>query len=420
MSVESQRRVVVTGLGLIAPNGSDIPTFWESVIAGRSAAGPLTRFPAAGAPVSIACEVRDFAPEKYMEPKNVRRLDRSLQFGIAAAMLATRDSGLDTDSIEPDRIGVVEGTTVANNESAARADEAWRAHGYRGISLSAMINGYSGGGSGEIAIELGIEGHAITLSSGSASGNDVMGYAFSMIRSDETDVMIAGGAEAPILPQVWGGFCKGRVMSTHQGDPREAMKPFDIARSGFVLGEGAAFVVMEELGHALSRGARIYAEVLGQGRACEAYHPVAPEPQGAGVVKAISHALARSGIDPGEVDYINAHGTATEANDIVETRGIIRVFGRHAKRIAISSTKPVTGHLMAAAGAVETVVTALAVHHQIMPPTANLRVPDPECTLDYVPNIARPYPIRVALNLSSGFGGKNACLVIRRWPAAVR
>ncbi len=420
MSAEGLRRVVITGLGVVAPNGSNIAEFWESILAGRSAAGPLTRFPPEGAPVSIACEVRDFAPQKYMEPKIVRRLDRSLQFGIAAAHLAVTDSRLKTDTLEPDRIGIVEGTTVANNETAARADEAWKTRGYKGISLFAMINGYSGGGSGEIAIELGIKGHAITLSSGSASGNDVMGYALSMIRSDEADVMIAGGAEAPIIPQIWGTFCQGKVMSTHKGDPREAMKPFDVARSGFVLGEGAAFVVMEELGHAIARGARIYAEVLGHGRACEAFHPVAPEPNGAGVVKCMTHALARSGIERFEIDYINAHGTATEANDLVETRAIKSFFGRHAQRIAVSSTKPVTGHLMAAAGAVETVVTALAVHHQIIPPTANLRVPDPECTLDYVPNHARPYPIRVALNLSSGFGGKNACLALRRWPAAVR
>ena len=420
MNAEAHRRVVITGLGVIAPNGSDLATFWGSIVAGRSAAGPLTRFPAAGAPIQIACEVRDFAPEKYMSPKVARRLDRGIQFAIAAAHLAVRDAGLDIETLEPDRVGIVEGTTVSNNETAARADEAWRTSGYKGVSLSAMINGYSGGGSGEIAIELGIRGHAITLSSGSASGNDVMGYALSMIRGDEADVMIAGGAEAPIIPQVWGGFCKGKVMSTHRGDPREAMKPFDAGRSGFVLGEGAGFVVMEELGHALARGARIYAEVLGHGRACEAYHAVAPEPQGAGVFKAISHALARSGIDSSDIDYINAHGTATEVNDLVETRGINRILGRNGRRIGVSSTKPITGHLMAAAGAIETVVTALAIHHQIIPLTTNHHEPDPECTLDYVPDRSRPYPIRIAVNLSSGFGGKNACLVLRRWPAGTR
>ena len=420
MSAEPPRRVVITGLGAIAPNGSSLDVFWESVRTGQSAAGPLTRFDPGGAPVRIACEVRDFAPEKYMEPKVVRRLGRSIQYAIAAAHLAVRDSGLNTDEMEQDRIGIVEGTTVSNNESAASADEAWKSRGYRGISLFAMINGYSGGGSGEIAIELGIKGHAITLSSGSASGNDVMGYALTMIRSAEADVMIAGGAEAPIIPQIWGTFCQGKVMSTFLGEPREAMKPFDIARSGFVLGEGAAFVVMEELGHAIARGARIYAEVLGHGRACEAFHPVAPEPQGVGVFKSMGHALEKNKIDPGEIDYINAHGTATEANDLVETRAIKRFFGKDARRIAISSTKPVTGHLMAAAGAIETIVTSLAVYHQIIPPTANLRVPDPECDLDFVPINPRPYPIRVALNLSSGFGGKNACLALRRWPTGKR
>jgi 3-oxoacyl-[acyl-carrier-protein] synthase II len=414
------RRVVITGLGVIAPNGNTIAEFWSSIREGRSAAAPLTRFPANDAPVKIACEVKRFAPEDYMEPKVARRLDRSIQYAIAAAQNALKDSALKIESLAPDRVGVVEGTTVSNNETAARADEAWKRRGYKGISLFAMINGYSGGGSGEIAIELGIRGHAITLSSGSASGNDVMGYALSMVQNDEADVMIAGGAEAPILPQIWGTFCQGKVMTRFAGEPREAMKPFDVTRSGFVLGEGAGFVVMEELSHAVARGARIYAEIVSHGRACEAYHPVAPEPGGLGVFQAMQRALSRGRIESPEVDYINAHGTATEANDVVETRALKKLFGPYAKRMGVSSTKPVTGHLMAAAGAIETVVTALAVHHQIIPPTANLRVPDPECDLDYVVGGARPYPIRVALNLSSGFGGKNACLALRRWPATGR
>jgi 3-oxoacyl-[acyl-carrier-protein] synthase II len=243
-----------------------------------------------------------------------------------------------------------------------------------------------------------------------------MGYAAMMIREDEADVMVVGGAEAPIQPLVWGAFCQSKVMTRATGDPAAAMKPFDVARSGFVLGEGAGFVVMEELGHALSRGARIYAEVAGHGRACEAYHPVAPEPNGAGVVGAIQSALKRSRIAISDVDYINCHGTATEPSDLAEARAIKTVFGKYAHRLACSSTKPVTGHLMAAAGAVETIVTALAVFHQVIPPTPNLQVPDAECDLDFVPHHARPYPIRLALNLSSGFGGKNSCLILRRWP----
>jgi 3-oxoacyl-[acyl-carrier-protein] synthase II len=409
------RRVVITGLGVIAPNGSNLRDFWTSIREGRSAAAPLTRFPADESPVRIACEVKDFRPADYMEAKVARRLDRSIQYAIAAAKAAVKDCGLDLALLAPDRVGVAEGTTVSNNETAARADEAWRKRGYKGISLFAMINGYSGGGSGEIAIELGVYGHAITLSSGSASGNDVMGYALSMIQNDEADVMIAGGAEAPIIPQIWGTFCQGKVMSRSVGEPRQAMKPFDVARSGFVLGEGAGFVVMEELTHALARGARIYCEILAHGRACEAYHPVAPDPNGIGIYQATQRAMARGGVRLTDVDYINAHGTATEANDVVETKALKRLFGRYAHRIGISSTKPVTGHLMAAAGAVETVITALALHHQVIPPTINLQVPDPECDLDYVPRVPRPYPIRVALNLSSGFGGKNSCLALRHW-----
>lgn len=418
--MSSARRVVITGVGVIAPNGSTPADFWATIRDGHSAAAPLTRFPLADAPSKFACEVRDFVPEHHMEPKVARRLSLSIQFAVAASRMALKDSGIDLAKVAADRVGIVEGTTVSNNETAARAEEAWHKRGYRGISLFAMINGYSGGGSGEIAIELGVKGHAITLSSGSASGNDVMGYALSMIQNDEADVMIAGGAEAPILPQIWGTFCQGKVMSRHPGEPREAMKPFDVARCGFVLGEGAGFVVMEELSHALARGARIYAEVIGHGRACEGHHPVAPEPNGLGVFQAMQRALNRAQTELGEVDYINVHGTATEANDVVETRAIKSLFGNYANRLGISSTKPVTGHLIAAAGAVETVVTALAVHHQVIPPTINLRVPDPECSLDYVPDKARPYPIRVALNISSGFGGKNACLALRRWPTPER
>jgi 3-oxoacyl-[acyl-carrier-protein] synthase II len=412
---EPRRRVVITGLGVIAPNGNTVEEFWSSIRDGKSAAGPLTRFPANDAPVRIACEVKNFIPSDYMDAKVARRLDLSIQYGVAAARNAVQDARLDIPSLSPSRVGIVEGTTVSNNETAARADDAWRRRGYKGISLFAMINGYSGGGSGEIAIELGIHGHAITLSTGSASGNDVMGYALSMIQNDEADVMIAGGAEAPILPQIWGTFCQGRVMTRFPGEPKEAMKPFDVARGGFVLGEGAGFVVMEELCHALARGAQIYAEVLAHGRACEAYHPVAPDPEGVGVYESTKRALARGGVQLDQVDYINAHGTATEANDIVETKAIKRLFGPFVNRLAVSSTKPVTGHLMAAAGAIETVVTALALRHQVIPPTPNLSSPDPACDLDYVPRAPRPYPIRIALNLSSGFGGKNACLAIRRW-----
>jgi 3-oxoacyl-[acyl-carrier-protein] synthase II len=418
--IKSSRRVVITGMGVVAPNGSTIDTFWNSIVQCKSPAGPMTRFPAGESPVTTACELRDFRPEDFMEPKIAKRLDRSTQYGIAAAQMAVADGNLKIASLDATRVGVVEGTTVSTLEAATRSAESWKTRGHRGISLFAMVNGYSGSGSGELAMELGIKGHAITLSTGSASGNDVMGYALSMIRDDEADVMIAGGAEAPIQPLVWGAFCQSRVMAADTNPPGASMKPFDINRCGFILGEGAGFVVMEELTHALGRGARIYAEVAGHGRACEAYHPVAPEPQGSGPYLAMQRALAIGGITLNEVDYINAHGTATEANDLVETRAIKRFFGPSAHRIAVSSTKPITGHLMAAAGAVETVVTTLALHRQMIPATANHSVPGVECDLDYVPQKSRPYPLRTALNLSTGFGGKNACLALRSWPPATR
>jgi 3-oxoacyl-[acyl-carrier-protein] synthase II len=414
--LKGSRRVVITGMGVIAPNGSTLDAFWTSILQCKSAAGTMTRFPAPDSPVTIACEVQNFRPEDYMEAKIARRLDRSIQYGVAAAHLAVSDAKLDIPALDASRIGVVEGTTVSTLESATRSADAWKARGHRGISLFAMVNGYSGSGSGELAMELGIRGHAITLSTGSASGNDVMGYALSMLRDDEADVMIAGGAEAPIQPLVWGAFCQSRVMATAANPPGAAMKPFDINRNGFVLGEGAGFVVMEELTHALGRGARIYAEVIGHGRACEAYHPVAPEPQGTGPYLAMKRAMAGGGLALNEVDYVNAHGTATEANDLVETRAIKRMFGPWANRIAISSTKPITGHLMAAAGAIETIVTVLALHRQVIPATANHRIPAPECDLDYVPQKSRPYPLRAALNLNSGFGGKNSCLALQSWP----
>ncbi|MHA3770178.1 beta-ketoacyl-[acyl-carrier-protein] synthase family protein [Verrucomicrobiota bacterium sgz303538] len=410
-----QRRVVITGMGVIAPNGATLDEFWTSIRDGRSAAAPLTRFDLKDSPVTVACEIKNYDPLKYFDSKTARRLDRSLQYGVIAAQLAVTDARMDISKLDPDRVGVVEATSVSNNPTAARAEESWSQRGYKGISLFAMVNGYSGGGSGEISLHLGARGHAITLSTGSASGNDVMGYALGMLQNDEVDVMVAGGAEAPLIPSIWGTFLQGRVMTRIAGEPSTLMRPFDRYRAGFLLGEGAGFVVLEELGHALARGANVYAEVVGHGRACEAFHPVAPHPDGIGVYQAMTKALRRARLDVSEIDYINAHGTATEANDSVETRAIKNLFGSDARRIAVSSTKPITGHLMAAAGAVETVATALSIYHQVIPPTINLMDPAPDCDLDYVPHRARPYPIRTALNISSGFGGKNACLALRRY-----
>ncbi len=404
-------------MGVITAPAQKLDQFWSCVRNGISGGTNMTRFPPGGAPTTIAAQINDFDASLYMDAKMARRLDFSHRYGVAAARLAQMDAGIDFEKVDADRVGIVEATSASSNETASKADEGYAKRGYKGVGPFALINGYSGAGSGEIAKELNIRGHAITLSSSSASGNDALGYAVSMIRNEDVDVMVAGGAEAPIVPHIYGALCLAQVLSRRNDTPKAAMRPFDKTRDGILLGEGAAYLVLEELSYALSRGARIYAELLGHGRSCEAYHPVAPHPDGPGYYRAIQKAMRQAQIDPEEVDYINAHGTATDANDIVETKAIKRFFGPHAYQLAVSSTKPITGHPLGAAGALETVVCALALHHQEIPLTLNHEEPGPECDLDYVRGRSRPYPIRVALNLSSGFGGKNSCLVLRRYPS---
>jgi 3-oxoacyl-[acyl-carrier-protein] synthase II len=412
---QSLRRVVITGLGVIAPSGSSLDAFWSSVRDGISPARILTRFDVSRIPSKVGVEVEDFEPEDYMDRKTARRLDRCLQFSIAAARLATEDAKVDFRTVDADRCGVAEGTSMSNNESAFSTKEAFLRRGYKGVAISGVICGAAGAGSGEVSHELGVKGHAVTICSSSASGNDAVGYALSMIRSEEVDVMVAGGAEAPLIESAWGGLCASHVMTRHVDEPSLAMRPFDKTRDGFVLGEGAGYLILEELTHALGRGARIYAEVVSHGRSCEAYHPLAPHPDGVGYLRAIEKAMKQGGLAREQVDYINAHGTATVANDVIETRAIKNYFGEHARRLSVSSTKPVTGHLMGAAGALEAVVCALAIARAQIPMTANLNNPDPECDLDYVADKWRPYPLDVVLNLNSGFGGKNSCLILRRF-----
>jgi len=415
ISEPHRRRVVITGMGVITAPAQTLGQFWNCIRHGISGGTQMTRFPAGSAPTLIAAQINEFEAAKYMDAKTARRLDYSHRYGIAAARLAQQDAGIDFEKVDADRVGVVEATSASSNETASKADEGYAKRGYKGVGPFALINGYSGAGSGEIAKELSIRGHSITLSSSSASGNDALGYAVSMIRNEDVDVMVAGGAEAPIVPHIWGALCLAQVLSRRNDTPQAAMRPFDKTRDGILLGEGAAYLVLEELSYALSRGARIYAELLGHGRSCEAYHPVAPHPEGLGYFRAIQKGMRAAQIDPEEIDYVNAHGTATDANDIVETKAIKRFFGPHAHRLAVSSTKPVTGHLLGAAGALETVVCALSIHHQEIPLTLNFDEPGEGCDLDYVRGRSRPYPVRAVLNLSSGFGGKNSCLVLRRF-----
>ena len=410
------RRVVITGMGVIAANGKELGGFWDTVRRGQPFAGPLTRFDPGDMPNRVAAEIKDFDPSHYMTRKHAHRLDLSTQYGIAAATMAVKDANLKMDAIDEDRVGVVEGISLGGTETSLRGQVSLMNKSYRQINAYSLINGYTGAGSGEIALETGIKGHAVTLCSSSASSNDALGYAFNLIQQDDVDVMLAGGDEAPLLPALWAVFCLTKVMTCHNDDPARAMRPFDKTRDGFLLGEGAAYLVLEELSHALARGARIYAEIGGQGRSCEAYHSVAPHPEGLGMVRAMEKALRRARVHPGQIDYINAHGTATGPNDVVETTAIKKLFRDHARRLAVSSTKPITGHLMGAAGAMETVITALAIYHQEIPPTINLTEADAECDLDYVPGESRPYPVRAAMNLNSGFGGKNSCLILKRYP----
>ena len=415
MNCERQRRVVITGIGVIAPNGNDVETFWESLRAGRSGASRVTRFNVSDLPVKCAAEVKNFNINDYLKGSKAGRYDLTIQFGVAAAGNALKDSGLDFSSLDPDRLGVVEGTTISGAESIIKAHNSFlENNSFRAVHPYNVVAGYCGEGSSTIALHLGLKGMAVTYCSGCASGNDAIGYGAGMIQQDEVDVMIAGGAEE-IVEMLHVGFCRLKAMTELDCDPSEAMRPFDRSRDGFVLGEGAAFVVLEDLSHALARGARVYAEVVGHGRSNEAFHATDPHPSGTGFVRAMEKALRKARMDPSEIDYVNALGSATALNDPIETHAIKRICGDYARRVAVSATKPITGHLMGASGAVETVICALALHRQEIPPTINLRTPDPDCDLDYVSGLVRPYPLRAVMNLNAGFGGRYACLILKRF-----
>jgi 3-oxoacyl-[acyl-carrier-protein] synthase II len=410
-----QRRVVITGMGVISPSGKDLKTFWSNVRGGISSAAPVTRFDASRLPVKIASEVKDFDVSNFIKSRKPGRFDLTIQYGVAAASEAVTDSGIDLQSLDPDRIGVVEGTTISGAESIIKARDSYKQNNdnFRALHPYNVVAGYCGEGSSTISLHLGVHGHAVTYCSGCASGNDAIGYALRMIQCDDIDVAIAGGSEET-MEMLHVGFCRVRAMSEQTGLPSGAMRPFDRTRDGFVLGEGAAFFVLEELSHALGRGARIYAEIAGHGRSCEAYHATDPHPEGVGYVRALEKALRSARVHPTEVDYINAHGSATPLNDPIETKAVKKVFREHSKRLAISATKPITGHLMGASGAIETMVCALTIWHSEIPPTINLNEPDPGCDLDYVPGEARSYPVKVGVNLNAGFGGRYACLVLKK------
>ncbi len=397
-------------MGVLAGGGQDLPSLWSSLIEGRSASRHLTRFVVDEMPTKVAAELDGFDGGRFVEPKAARRMDLCCLYGITAASSAVADSGLCVASLDPVRVGISFGTSLGGLGSTLVSNEGLRARGYRGVGLAGLLNSHNGAGSAEIACHLGVHGHAVTIGSGSASSNDAIGYALDMIALERADVMIAGGAEAPLLPLVWAAMCLGKVMTRHNDSPDRAMRPFDREHDGPLLGEGAAFVILEELEHARARGARVYCELLGHGRSSEAHHVLAPHPEGRGPRAAMTDALTRARCNEDRVGYINAHGTATVANDAAESLAIQRVF--NGRSLPVSSTKPVTGHLLGAAGALETVATALAIHHQTVPLTLNFDSPATGCELDYVRGASRAAPVDVALNLSCGFGGTNSCLVL--------
>ena len=407
---DAGRRAVITGMGVLSGSGRDLPTFWESLVEGRSSSRKLTRFAAHDMPTRIAAELDDFEPGRFVDAKSARRMDLSCLYGIAAATSAVDDAGLRFAGMDVSRVGVAFGTSLGALSSTLSSHEGLLARGYRGAGLSGLLNSHIGAGSAEVACHLGVRGPSVTIGSGSASSNDAIGYALDAIALGRAEVMVAGGAEAPLLPLVWASMCLGKIMTRRNDHPTRAMRPFDREHDGPLLGEGAAFVVIETFEHAAARGARIYCEALGHGRSSEAHHPLAPHPAGIGPRAAMQDALRRARRNPEDVDYVNAHGTATVANDVAESLAIQQSF--NGRPLAVSSTKPVTGHLLGAAGALETVATALSIHHRAVPLTLNFDVAAPGCDLDYVRGASRSLDVELALNLSCGFGGTNSCLVL--------
>jgi len=410
-------RVVVTGLGVISPVGTGKEAFWEALVKGRSGVRRITRFDASEFKTQIAAEVGDFDPEAYIDKKEARRMDRFTQFAVAAANLALSDAAIATEALDRDRVGVVLGCGIGGIGTFEEQTRVLVSRGPNRVSPFFVPMMIANMGAGYIAIFHRFYGPNSTVVTACASSNHAIGEAFRIIQRGEADVMLTGGAEAAITPVALAGFCAMKAMSTRNDEPEKACRPFDAARDGFVIGEGAAVLVLERLEHALARGARIYAEVAGYGQSCDAYHITAPDPDGAGAAKAMARALADARLRPEEVNYINAHGTSTPLNDKVETMAIKKVFGEFAYRIPVSSTKSMTGHLLGAAGGIEAAACVLSIAHGVIPPTINYENPDPECDLDYVPNEARRAQVDVALSNGLGFGGHNATLIFKRFPA---
>ncbi|MBB5149226.1 MULTISPECIES: beta-ketoacyl-ACP synthase II [Ureibacillus] len=408
-----KRRVVITGIGAVTPLGNTVDETWSAIKEGKSGIGPLTRVDAELFPAKVAAEVKDFDIEQYIDRKEARKMDRFTHYALASALMAVKDADLVINEENANRVGVWIGSGIGGMETYEQQFEVFQKRGARRVSpffVPMMIPDMA---SGQVSIYLGAKGPNACTVTACASGTNSIGDAFKVIQRGDADVMITGGTEAPIVKMAVAGFCSSTALSLNT-DPATASRPFDKERDGFVMGEGAGILVLEEYEHAKARGAKIYAEIVGYGATGDAYHITAPAPNGEGAARAIQQAIEDAGIDPTEIGYINAHGTSTPYNDLYETMAVKTVFGDHAYKLAMSSTKSMTGHLLGAAGGIEAIFTALALKEGILPPTINLHNPDPECDLDYVPNEARKADIQYAMSNSLGFGGHNASLVFKK------
>ncbi len=409
------RRVVVTGLGAVTPLGIGVGPTWEAVLSGRSGVGPITKFDPSQFATTFAAELKEFEPEDFVDKKEIKRMDAFIHYAMASAHFAMADSGLTIDDSDAARVGVFMGSGLGGLSTLERYHQAYLEGGVRKISPFFIPMLISNLAPGHIAIKYGAKGPNITTTTACAASSHAIGEGALAIRRGVCDAVIAGGAEATITPMGLGGFCAMKALSTRNDDPPRASRPFDKDRDGFVMGEGAAIIVLEELDSAKKRGARIYAELCGYGASGDAYHVTAPSPNGEGAARCMQAALDDARVNAADVDYINAHGTSTPYNDQFETMAIKTVFGEHARKMMVSSTKSMTGHLLGAAGAVESVFSVLSLRDGVVPPTINYTTPDPECDLDYVPNTARRQAIRYALSNSFGFGGTNSCLLFGRF-----
>lgn len=411
-----KRRVVITGMGVMSSLGHDLDTFWGNLMAGKSGVSEIQAFDVSEYPTRIAAEIHDFNPEDYIDKKEARRMDRFVQFAVAASQFALKDANLQLgQNADPERCGVYVGSGIGGLGTWEEQHKILLEKGPKRVSPFFIPMMIANMGSGQISMLVGAKGPNSTAVTACATGTHSIGDSYKLIQRGDADVMICGGAEATIRPTGMAGFCALRAMSTRNEEPTKASRPFDIDRDGFVMGEGAGILVLEELEHAQKRGAAIYAEVIGYGMSGDAHHMTDPDPDGA--ARCMSRAIRDAGIDPSEVDYINAHGTSTPVGDKSETTAIKKALGEHAYKVAVSSTKSMTGHLLGAAGGVEAVISGLTIKNGKIAPTINLDNQDPECDLDYVPNVAREADVRIAMSNSFGFGGHNATIILKRYEA---